>query len=290
MQPFSRRYGYIDAEQVIIREDMPKQIVNATCTAFDRLSADFRTKTWDHTDHYMMMEQELWVKFLNLRLADFSSNSRYNVVATELLCDNIYTAAVPWYTKLDMVEHAVRYLLSCYPAGTGNHKIVADFIAYINGEYERLNYAYRIIGDSIVEITSPEEIESVNEAMASGRDNIMHHLSKALEAYAKRPAADYTNSIKESISAVEAFCREITGKNTLGEALNALERSGLQLPPVLKAGFEKLYAYTNQPTTGIRHALIDNSGAYVPANAEARYMLVTCSAFINYLRSKTATP
>ena len=56
--------------------------------------------------------------------------------------------------------------------------------------------------------------------------NIQIHLNAALEKYAQRPIGDYRNSIKESISAVEALCREKTGENTLGKALNKLEKGG----------------------------------------------------------------
>ena len=115
---------------------------------------------------------------------------------------------------------------------------------------------------------------------------IRMHLSRALELYAQRPEGDYRNSIKESISAVEVYCREKTGENTLGKALNKLEQSGLVIPAVLKQAFDKLYAYTNQPDSGIRHALMDDSGAYTPQAEEALFMLVSCSAFINYLVKK----
>lgn len=113
------------------------------------------------------------------------------------------------------------------------------------------------------------------------------HLSKALELYALRPEGDYCNSIKESISAVEAYCREKTGENTLGDALKKLEKVGIIIPNILKVAFDKLYAYTNQPTTGIRHALMDSEGTYIPKAEEALFMLVSCSAFINYLSKKS---
>lgn len=112
------------------------------------------------------------------------------------------------------------------------------------------------------------------------------HLNKALELYAQRPIGDYRNSIKESISAIEVYCREITGEKTLGEALNKINGKGLVIPQILKIAFEKLYAYTNQPNTGIRHALMDESGTYTPASEEALFMLVSCSSFINYLNKK----
>ena len=48
----------------------------------------------------------------------------------------------------------------------------------------------------------------------------------------------------------------------------------------------KLYAYTNQPDTGIRHALMDDDDTYTPASEETLFMLVSCSSFINYLNIK----
>ena len=136
------------------------------------------------------------------------------------------------------------------------------------------------------EITSKEEVSTIESAMQKSSSNIKMHLSNALELYSQRPQGDYRNSIKESISAVEAYCREITGENTLGQALNNLNRNGVILPSTLKSAFDKLYAYTNQPDTGIRHALMDDEGSYTPSIEEALFMLISCSAFINYLKSK----
>lgn len=44
------------------------------------------------------------------------------------------------------------------------------------------------------------------------------HLQEALEKLSPSKS-DYRNSIKESISAVECLCREITGESTLDKAL-----------------------------------------------------------------------
>lgn len=58
------------------------------------------------------------------------------------------------------------------------------------------------------------------------------------------------------------------------------------MPKMLKVAFDKLYAYTNQPDTGIRHALMDDEGKYTPSREEALFMLVSCSSFLNYLNAK----
>jgi hypothetical protein len=99
-----------------------------------------------------------------------------------------------------------------------------------------------------------------------------------------RQTPDYRNSIKESISAVESACIIISGdKNaTLGKALKIIE-DRYSLHGALKSAFEKLYGYTSD-AQGIRHALLDepNLDFY-----DAKFMLVTCTTFINYLIGKT---
>ena len=65
-----------------------------------------------------------------------------------------------------------------------------------------------------------------------------------------------------------------------------MEDKGLKIPSVLRSAFEKLYGYTNDKKTGIRHSLMGEMGEYVPDADEALYMLIICSAFINYLKSK----
>ena len=59
---------------------------------------------------------------------------------------------------------------------------------------------------------------------------------------------------------------------------------GVIISPALKQAFERLYGYTNDESTGIRHALMNDTNA--PGAEEALFMLVSCSAFINYLNKK----
>ena len=80
------------------------------------------------------------------------------------------------------------------------------------------------------------------------------------------------------------MCRDITGESTLGDSLKNLEKKGVKIPATLKSGFDKLYAYTNDKKAGIRHALMDDT--YVPQYEEAKFMLVSCSAFVNYIQEK----
>lgn len=286
MTRFSERYGYVKPSEVLIREDMPLDIQNAICTCFDKVEEFLRIQMDDYNDadwEYKKLEKYLWVYFLNNREAHFNY---HHPVATAFLEDDDEL----WFKKLDLVEVAIKYLfnresqLEKYHRAKGS--VVEAFITVLNSHFERLNFAYRVVNKEIVEITSKEEIAVIEDALQDSTANIRMHLSKALELYAKRPEGDYPNSIKESISAVEAYCRDKTEESTLGKALNHLEKKGILIPKVLKSTFDKLYEYTNQKDTGIRHALMDQDGTYVPSGDEALFMLVSCSAFINYLSKK----
>lgn len=185
---------------------------------------------------------------------------------------------------MDLLEFIIDYLHNKYPRSNTPF----FFVRNLNNEFKRLNFAYRIIEEKVVEVNSEEEIATIEIAINNQKDNVKSHLQKAIQLYAKRPTGDFQNSIKESISAVEAFCREVTGETTLGKALAKLESAGLMLHPMLKTAFEKLYVYTNDPKTGIRHSLMDITGTYTPSSDEALLMLVLCSSFINYLKKKRA--
>ena len=155
----------------------------------------------------------------------------------------------------------------------------------LNGVLEREIAAYRIVGKRIVEITDEKELAAVEEALVAGDRfaSVATHFQRALELLSDRTNPDFRNSIKESISAVEAAARIITGSEsaTLGDALKVLERNQ-DLHKALKEGFLKLYGYTSDED-GIRHAMNEAPSLGM---AEAKYFLLSCTSFVNYLRSR----
>jgi hypothetical protein len=56
----------------------------------------------------------------------------------------------------------------------------------------------------------------------------------------------------------------------------------IELHPALKSGFEKLYGYTSDED-GIRHPILDERKV---EESDALFMIVTCSAFVNFLLAK----
>lgn len=154
----------------------------------------------------------------------------------------------------------------------------------INGIFERESVGYRFVSGNIVPITDPIEIEEIEQAAENKFEGCRNHIKKAVEYLSNREIKDYKNVIKESISAVESICKVITGNEsaTLGDALKVLSKKH-DLNPQLKAAFEKFYAYTNGPE-GIRHA--DGLFTSEVTFEEAKFMLISCSAFVNYLISE----
>lgn len=183
-----------------------------------------------------------------------------------------YFFSAEWYEVYDFVEFIADY---------GPEQSKAKFIEVANSYLERENSAYRFTDGRITEITSAEEIEEVEKALggANRYAGVKTHLKAALSLMSDRKNPDYRNSIKESISAVESLSKQLAGDDsgTLGSVLKALEKSR-KLHPALKNAFTSLYGYTND-ADGIRHALLEEANL---TKADARFMLICCSAFINY--------
>ena len=272
---FSQRYGYTKVEDVIIRECMPDSVKNAILNALKDMYDANKASGFV----YVEMNNDFWRYYLNKPI---STGHKFRTTAD----DYLYADCNLWYSKLNLLEWMIDYLRkSSIPFVVDGINRCVDCL---NQEFERLNYAYRIIDNQIVEIVSEDEIASIKETLDSPIDNIKVHMQTALQHIsASNQNPDYRNSIKESISAVECYCRMVTKATTLGAALKNIENKGVTINATLKLAMEKLYGYTNNPDTGIRHALLDDANP--PTFAEAIYMLVTCSAFINYLTKKGIT-
>lgn len=157
----------------------------------------------------------------------------------------------------------------------------ADY--FYNNIFKKEYVGYRIINGIIVPITNDEEQESIEIASNTKHSKVNDFFIKASRLISDRKKPDYENAIKESISAVEEACNTILGnRDSLGAALKKLETKGIEIHPSLKSAFDKLYGYTSD-ASGIRHA--GQLGGKSATFEEARFMLVACSAFVNYLLS-----
>lgn len=181
-----------------------------------------------------------------------------------------------WDEFLDVLEFAVGLLAT--PGTTA----AAPWYQRINSVLEAQGCAYRFIGRELGPLTNPIELAEVEASLESAIPAVAAHIRQAVLFMPPHPNASARNSIKESISAVEAALRIITGDDSgkMSPALAAFEAKHGELHPSLRGGLLKLYGFTSDES-GIRHALLEET-ANVTTD-DARFMLVACSNFANYL-------
>ena len=195
-----------------------------------------------------------------------------------------------WHRVYDFIEFYIGVLLGFLPLD--ERKLKHEYKRQekaLNTILERQSSGYRMIEGEFAPITDATELGSVKNAIDSTStpfENIRVQLKKAVAALSQKPNPDYRNSIKESISAVEGLCKMLTGEKSGGidKAIRKLSKT-IEMHEAMKQGFIKLYGYTSDED-GIRHPILEQSNVGL---AEAKYMLVICSAFVNYVIMKTET-
>ena len=186
---------------------------------------------------------------------------------------------------LTIVEYITNYFLQWqmlrYQKGVLYYGLI-DYKAEINELFQREYVGYRFIDGEITPISDDIEVAEIEKSLDIEFQGCKSHIKKALGFLSDRENPDYKNSIKESISAVESICQIIAqnSKATLGEALKKLEEHGVKIHEAMKKSFSSLYGYTSDEG-GIRHCegMFESNVTF----EEAKFMLVSCSAFVNYL-------
>lgn len=274
MRLFSQRKGFKPIKKAMQIDSIDSDLRNSLWNA---LTIYYWEETTYNNQLLKLLVRKLWLNYFKLPLDTLQDYwfDTYDKIRK-------YFFNCPWYEVYDFIE----FIANNYP----NKGVNEEFMKSCNSILERESSAYRFVGGKITQITSEEETSAIEEALEISEKSdslkpVNIHLNKALELLSNRKSPDYRNSIKESISAVEAICKIITGKEkaTLGEALKKIEGK-VDLHPALERAFSSLYGYTND-AEGIRHALL-----YEPnlSFEDAKFMLVSCSAFVNYLISKAS--
>lgn len=262
---FSERNGHIDRKTIqfeSLDEGTRNRILNlirARINAINRIT-----------------EKQGFYKFIADRYFKISQDYRLSyydeLIEREILTDE-------WHKVFSFVEF-FSFTIDKIP----NRYIKSTFEEALNDILVSEKTGYRLNSNYIISITDENELETIKSATNTRYNAVNTHLKKALKLYADRLHPDYENSIKESISAVESIACIIVenDKAVLSSALDKLVKKGVRLHRAQIEAYKKLYGYTSDEN-GIRHAGID----FNEANAEdAKYMLVSCSAFVYYLIEK----
>ena len=282
MPKFSQRYGYTKIEQAFQRERVDTTLRTALWNIisvgmwdqwkpYSEYVTDYGVGYSQDSQRINAISKRLWLNYFKRHLDDLPEFKRYDGQRGAYDFFKEYFFSCKWYEVYDFIEFLIQ---------DKDTLIDAEAIKILNVVLKRENAAYRIVGVEIVEITGANEIKAIEDALSHPDDPVREHIRTALAMLSDRNEPDYRNSIKEAISAVEATCRLVTGMKvaTLGDALKKIP----DLHPALQKAFLALYGFTSD-TAGIRHSLLDEPNL---TYADAKFMLVACSAFVSYLRSK----
>ena len=279
MNLFSQRKGLKPVQSIIQVDSMDTALRNSLWNA---LSIIYWQQLKDcgfinlaYNQNMDILLKKIWLNYFKYPIDTLSDRwpSTHNQIKK-------YFFECQWYEVYDFIEY-----IANESAIYADIAEIKEFINFCNVILEREVSAYRFVDLKITQITSETEIAEIEEALEQENylKPVATHLEQALNLLADRKLPDYKNSIKESISAVEAICQLIAGKDkiTLGQALGEIEKK-VRLHPALKKAFISLYGYTSD-AEGIRHALLEESNLKFE---DAKFILVSCSAFVNYLKSK----
>jgi hypothetical protein len=272
---FSKRLGIIPVSKSIQKDFMDDALAIGLYNAYyTKMIKEWNPNSRNTPYQYDQWAEYTWKDFLEYAMDDFPTypSELLEIVKKQFFKNN-------WFYKYDFIQFNADVLKNI------GSNYLSDYIMECNRILEKESSAYRFIKTELSPIINEIEINSIEQSLSYNLyPNVSTHLDTALKMLSDRKSPDYRNSIKESISAVETLCRELTGESTLGQAIKKFENSGIHFNSQFKSALEKLYNYTNQPATGIRHALMEEG--IVLSFDEAKFMLVSCSAFINYLISK----
>ncbi len=267
---FSERNGIIEAKSIIQVDYIDDDLKNGLWNAIQLYFWDKVGNRNISLSRYDMFFKDLWHNFFKLPLD--TMDDQYSKTKYEI---REWFFQWTWFEIYDFIE---------FISNAESPSQTDQFVDFCNLVLEREFSGYRFINGIIAPITSKSEVEEIDSAIKISENNtligVKTHLENSLRMLSDKVAPDYRNSIKESISAVESISKKLStgSKHSLGSALDKI-KGKINLHPALEKGFKQIYGYTSD-SDGIRHALMEESTCDFE---DAKYMLVACSAFVNYL-------
>lgn len=285
MRPFSERVGAVSARKSIQIDDMDDAL---------------RNSLWNEIYYFYRYESSPpWGRVASTVARHVHKVPVDSVGITPTQALRWFRSAFfegPWYQTYEIIENLYvtesdhsNVMATTFGDLTQHRHRVALLKSRLNSVLERELSGYRFIDNVLTPISSPVEVAAIENAISDlevdGHTGARQHLLTALELLGMKPTPDYRNSIKESISSIEAIVNRIAGTAGNGVA-NALDRISEKYPihGALKSSLKSLYGYTSDES-GIRHSLLEEVNV---GYEEAAFMLVACSAFASFLLAKTA--
>ncbi|AIF69724.1 hypothetical protein PAP_06645 [Palaeococcus pacificus DY20341] len=217
---------------------------------------------------------ELWDSYFRLPLNKLREDWTEDWKELYEMLEN-YFFGCEWYEVYDFLE----FVVNNWPDQERNR----EFMECCNRVLEEENAGYRFINGMIVPIFEKTEISEIETAFENVKPwkGVYDDLFSALKHLSDREHPNYKDSVVASIRAVEGVAKLITHRHgTLGELMPKVQQV-LELDEHFAKAIGQLWRYTN---TVARHS--DPEGEKMPEFEEAKFVLVTSCAIINYLITK----
>lgn len=275
--PFSEREGHVPPKPIQVK-NLDKAV---RARLWSIVLETFPHVTFDWPTYFLPMGflQTIWRDFLSKPIDDLKNGEDAHYLVRNLIMTG------KWFRAFDFLE----YVLDAWESfGVQVDRDVSkrkklQFVQQCNTALAKENAGYRITDDLVVPIVSDVEVQSIDKAIHGKFGRAGKHIKKALALFSNRENPDYANSMKESAMAIQAISLEITNQKKISMTMKKLVDGGMQLHPAFLTAIVKLYGFASDED-GVRHA-----GAGEPLSTDqttALFMLVTCSAFVNYITAE----
>jgi hypothetical protein len=157
--------------------------------------------------------------------------------------------------------------------------------AALNSVLEQEGSPYRMAVNELVPVSDEEELKEIAQAatLPEQFQKASEHIAQALGHLAQRPEPNYHDCITQAWCAVESALWAATGdKAKIPEAIRRFQEEYGPIHQALLQQIDKLHGYASDEE-GVRHAATEHSAV---GEAEARLMLVSCSAMTTFLVRK----
>ena len=277
---FSDRYGYTSIRDTLQLESINKELQNLI---WNLILKTFLNDNILSESGRLQFLKHIWSVYLKRPSDEINVYNQFpQVIIYRYLKD--YFFSCKWYEIYNLLEELCR--LEDAFTQSRSLKSAMQFKNKLNDILKQELAGYRVIDNKIVQVTKEEEVTEIEDAIKNTDkyNSVNQHLKTAINHFSNKQKPDYRNSIKESISAIESICKIIAKneKATLYDALKEIEKRH-SIHKALKSSFASLYDFTSG-AGGIRHALLEKD--IKVGLEEARFILISSSAFINFLISK----
>lgn len=280
---FSQRYGYEPLPEPMkleeISDDLRREIWMAIKEYLHEIRRQVRAAIARRPSEFIFSQRDMLFlqRVFSRHFQAIEPDVRYRQVVTyfyDIILQREFNVA------LDLLEHFVNDRESPEHVAEKISRLFRHYSAPYSLNLSRRPYRFM---PSVTKEQGQATQQAFDTITKGGMDGSASHLRQAAEHINAR---QYADAIADCIHAVESIACVIDPKsnNTLGPALDSLERAGVLRHPALKDAFKKLYGYASDEQ-GIRHALLDQDAADVGLD-EALFMFGACASFTAYLTQK----